>query len=168
MRSGNQQAETKVVAGAGPEAHISHAAAGRVRIKVPARRGDADYFARAAARFGECPGVQRIATNPLTASILIEHTTDTAAILDFAKAGDVVSLQRERGETVSLAATLREAAADADARLRRAAGDALDLWSATSLIFFTLACIQVLRGQYMGPATALLWTAIAAMRLSSR
>jgi hypothetical protein len=156
-----------VAADTGPEAHISHAATGRVRIKVPARRGDADYFARVAERFGECPGVQRIVTNPLTASILIEHATDTATILDFAESGDVVSLQREP-EAVSLAATVREAAANADVRLRRAAGDALDLWSAASLIFFTLACIQMLRGQYMGPATALLWTAIAAMRLSSR
>lgn len=151
----------------GPEAHISHAAAGRVRIKVPGRRGDGGYFAEAGKCFAECPGVRRVTVNPLTGSILIEHGTDTAAIADFAESGDVVSLKRER-EAVSLATNLQETAAEMDRRLRRAAGDALDLWSATSLLFFTLACIQVLRGQYMGPATALLWTAIAAMRMSSR
>ena len=156
-----------MAADTGPEAHISHSAAGRLRIMVPGRRGDTGYFAQAEKRFAECPGVRRVAVNPLTGSILIEHATDTAAIVDFAETGDVLSLKPER-EAVSLAASLQETAAEVDRRLRRAAGDALDLWSATSLIFFALACIQVLRGQYMGPATALLWTAIAAMRMASR
>jgi Heavy metal associated domain 2 len=167
MRARNRQAEGKVAAGDGPEAHISHSAAGRLRIKVPGRRGNTGYFAQAEKRFAECPGVRRVAVNPLTGSILIEHATDTAAILDFAETGDVLSLRPER-EAVSLAANLQETAADMDRRLRQAAGDALDLWSATSLIFLALACIQLLRGHYMGPATTLLWTAIAAMRMASR
>ncbi len=156
-----------MAAGTRPEAHVSHAAAGRVRIKVPGRRGDSGYFAEAERWFGQCPGVRRVVVNPLTGSILIEHESDTAAILDFAETGDVVSL-KPQGEAVPLAATLRESAVDLDRRLRRAAGDTLDLWSAASLIFFVLACIQLMRGHYMGPATTLFWTAVAAMRMSAR
>jgi hypothetical protein len=161
------QAGESMGAGSKPEAHVSHAAAGRLRIKVPERRGDTGYFARAGECFGECPGVRRVAINPLTGSILIEHATDMAAIADFAESHDVLSLRPERSG-VPLAAALRETADELDRRLRRAAGDTLDLWSATSLVFFALACVQMLRGQYLGPATALLWTAIAAMRMASR
>lgn len=153
--------------GNGPEAHVSHASAGRVRIKVPGRRGDSDYFAEVARRLGQCPGVRQIAVNPLTGSILIEHESETAAILDFAETGDVVSLKPQE-DVVPLAVTVREGAAEMDRRLREAAGNALDLWSATSLVFLALACVQLARGHYVGPASTLLWTAVAAMRMASR
>lgn len=156
-----------MAAGNGPEAHISHAAAGRVRIKVPGRRGDSDYFAQAERRFGQCPGVRRVAVNPLTGSILIEHETETAAILDFAETGDMVSLKPQE-DVVPLAVMVRESAAEMDRRVREAAGNALDLWSATSLVFLALACVQLARGHYIGPASTLLWTAVAAMRMASR
>ncbi len=148
-----------------PHAHISHSAAGRVRIRVPGRRYDAPYFARVEQRFRECPGVERVAVNPMTGSILIEHTTDTAAITDFAEQGEFLSLQADL-KVVPLGATLRAGVSDLDSRVRRAAGGAMDLWSAMAVFYIALACIQALRGQYMGPASTLLWTGLSAMRLA--
>lgn len=157
--------ERKPAAG-NPQAHISHAGSGRLRIRVPGRRNDVAYFARAEARFGECPGVRRVAVNPLTGSILIEHATDMAAIADFAESGELLSLQPD-SEWIPLAVSLRAGVDDLDRWVRRTAGGAMDLWSAMSLVYLTLACIQVVRGHSMGPATALLWTSLSAMRVAS-
>lgn len=156
----------KSQAGGRPEAHVSHAAPGRLRIRVPGRRGDGVYFARAEERFGACPEVHRVAVNPLTGSILIEHTTDMAAIGRFAENNDLLVLQAAPA-VVPLGVTLRAGVVDLDTRVRRAAGGTLDLWSAVSVVYLALACIQLFRGYSMGPATALLWTGLSAMRMAS-
>lgn len=165
MNAGAQSAETSP-ADNKPRAYIGHSAPGRMRIKIPGRRGDSSYFARVEERFAQCPGVQRVAVNALTGSILIEHATDQAAVGQFAESNDLLTLQADP-KVVPLAATLRAGVAHLDTRVRRAAGGALDLWSAMSIVYLALACIQLFRGHSVGPATALLWTALSAIRLAS-
>lgn len=59
-----------------PEAHITHQAAGRLRMKIPAQKGNAAFFSSLKERFSSFPGVQKVEVNPLTGSVLVLHTID--------------------------------------------------------------------------------------------
>lgn len=59
-----------------PEAFITHFITGRVRIKIPSKKGDESFFLSMKDRFSSFPGVQKIEINPLTGSLLILHSFD--------------------------------------------------------------------------------------------
>ena len=59
-----------------PEAYVSHQSLHRVRIKVPAKRGDETYFAHLRDSFEGCEGVETIDVNPITGSILSTNKID--------------------------------------------------------------------------------------------
>ncbi|MFI5304684.1 MAG: HMA2 domain-containing protein [Nitrospiria bacterium] len=63
-----------------PEAFITHFISGRVRIKIPSKKGDDAYFLSIKERFSGLPGVQKIEINSLTGSILILHTFDPESL----------------------------------------------------------------------------------------
>ncbi len=56
-----------------PTAEVAHAMPGRARLRFPDQQGDAAFFASVASGLSAMPGVYKIATTPLTGSVLIEH-----------------------------------------------------------------------------------------------
>ncbi|TVR82486.1 MAG: hypothetical protein EA405_06845 [Rhodospirillales bacterium] len=147
-----------------PQAHVSHQMPGRLRLKVPARRRDCDYFADVLEGLSQWPAARRVAVNPVTASVLVEHRGDLAALSRFAERQGLFAVPAGPEPTVPVAGRIRRELTDVDERLRLIAGGALDLWSATSLVFIVLAVVQLARGNYMGPATTLIWAGVSAMR----
>jgi hypothetical protein len=63
-----------------PEAFITHFMTGRVRIKIPSKKGDEGFFFSLKERFSNFPGVQKIEINPLTGSLLIIHSFDPESL----------------------------------------------------------------------------------------
>jgi hypothetical protein len=57
----------------GEDVRIVHFLPGRLRLKVAAIRGDPAHAERLRAAFGQVPGVQEIAYNTLTGSVLIRY-----------------------------------------------------------------------------------------------
>jgi hypothetical protein len=53
-----------------PKAYISHQIAQRLRIKIPEKKKDADFFSWIENRFSECPGFEELQVNSLTGSLL--------------------------------------------------------------------------------------------------
>lgn len=78
-----------------PTAIIEHSMAGRVRVRVPLRRGDVSYFRSAVEKLSEHPEIAGLRANPMTASILIQHETDLSSIREIAARSDVFDLQEE-------------------------------------------------------------------------
>ena len=56
-----------------PFAYIKHQMPGRVRVKIPQKKGDFRYFDRIAELLTGCPGITQLQLNPPAASILICH-----------------------------------------------------------------------------------------------
>jgi hypothetical protein len=63
-----------------PEAFITHFITGRVRIKIPSKKGDEGFFSSLKERFSNFPGVQKIEINPVTGSLLILHSFDPESL----------------------------------------------------------------------------------------
>ena len=79
-----------------PHAEITHNSPGRLRLRIRARRGRADYFAGIEEKLVQCPGVERVLTNPVTGSVLLEPAVDLAALVAFTQAQQLFSWRRHR------------------------------------------------------------------------
>ena len=72
-----------------PDAFIAHESSGRLRIKIPASRGNAGLLAAYRDHLSQCPGIISVEINPITGSMLFLHQTSAAAIFDYAHAKNV-------------------------------------------------------------------------------
>src|SRR5436309_2534469 len=68
-----------------PPAEIEHRLAGRMRLRLRAKRGDAGFFRRVEAGLARIPGVRSVRASATTGGVLIEHGGDDAGILSAAK-----------------------------------------------------------------------------------
>lgn len=149
-----------------PNAFITHATHGRVRIKIPAKKGDAAYFASLRdklAALSELPGIQRIEANPLTGSILVLHTLDPEAI--------DLRLVAQYSEFNQLFRLQQPPAIQTPVPGNKASGRTareIDPKVLAILGFVGVAIIQLKRGHIMMPAITALWYAYSLIKERQR
>ncbi|WEX89898.1 hypothetical protein PZN02_005230 [Sinorhizobium garamanticum] len=137
-----------------PIAFLEHESPGRVRLKVPSKRGDASFFQGVERDLADNGVIGVLKTNHQTGSITIWHTGDIDALRDDAAARRIFELRAERPGT-SARAVVRALKPGGDTGLLKATG--------AGLIGFGL--LQVLRGQTLGTASEFFWHSYAAQRL---
>lgn len=120
---------------------------GRLRVRMPSKRGDTSYFHDVTQRLGRHSGITEIIANPATGSILIRHDSDLPSIAQHAAELELFVIE----------AVLDPA--------RVIPPDAAKLLGPASLAFFGLSTLQFLRGQITGPATENIWQAFGAARI---
>src|SRR5690348_1245731 len=134
-----------------PDAFVRHQIEGRLRLRVPGRRGDDGFFRRVTSLLAGIPQIQSFATNPLTGSILIKYGGSAEPVL------------------VAMAELIRLVPAPAPASARRITvpgrSPTLHPLSAAAIGFAALAGVQLLRrGPMAGSATENFWNAYGALR----
>lgn len=144
-------------------AFIVHETPGRLRLKIPEKRGNTAYFTRVAEQLAQCPAIMRVDGKALTGSILIFHAPGTGAkdIAAYAERSGLFSLVQP-----SVAAprqTLLEyasAGAQAfDRGLSKVSRGFVDLPSALLITLLVMAARQTAQGQVLAPASTLFWYA---------
>lgn len=143
-------------------AHIVHQSDGRLRLRIPERRGDLAYFNDIALKLADCPGVRRAEGRAATSGVLILHErrVDPRAIADFAAEAGLFFLDeppRRYSRTLRDYATAGIGAVDRS--LVEASGGLVDLDSALMMTLLAMALRQALRGQVVGPGLTLAWYA---------
>src|SRR3712207_2036044 len=126
-----------------PRAHVAHRIPGRLRVRVPSRKGDRAYFGRAAERLGAHPGVRSVRASPRTASVTIEHD---GGVEGFAR------LAREHGLFDLPEAAVVGAIVEAPARIV-----GVDPGSAVAVELAGLEAVQLARGNVLGTGLEHLW-----------
>ncbi|TCU04849.1 hypothetical protein EV132_13831 [Rhizobium sullae] len=142
-----------------PTAVIEHLMPGRLRVRVPDRRGDVSYFRSVVEKLSERPEIAGLRANPMTGSILIRHEADPASIRAIATSSEVFDLQE---------ASARRPRRVTDARNRQTADDGATASRASSgpaIGLMSLAFYQALRGNAVGPATENFWNAYGGLRI---
>jgi hypothetical protein len=148
-----------------PHAEITHNSPGRLRLRIRARRGRADYFAGIEEKLVQCPGVERVVTNPVTGSVLLEPAVDLAALVAFTQAQQLFQLAQAPVLMAPLTQQVAERLSALNGELRRFSGGGIDLGSLGFLGLATLAAVQLQRGHVLGPASTLLWYAAGLLRM---
>ncbi|WP_193407095.1 hypothetical protein [Methyloceanibacter methanicus] len=128
-----------------PQAELIHAIPGRCRLRIPARRGDAVFFAAIASGLSTLQGVLRADVTPLTGSIVIHHELPLERIAKAARDVQLFALDPTRVGRVTAPAEVLS----------------LDPNVLAALGFGALALLQVSRGQILPQAVTLAWYAAA-------
>jgi hypothetical protein len=143
-----------------PVAYIEHRIPGRLRLRVPERRGDVAFFERVVGVLSQLSDVTQLDGSPLTASIRIRHSgaleTITAAAL---KEGLFEIGEREEAKS--------KKPKQPDSGTGASQGDA-GMLDSISTGLSGLALFQVAQGQVTGSAAENFWNAYGAQRILAR
>lgn len=135
-----------------PEAVICHQSARRLRLRVPARRGDAAYFARVVKRLAGPAGAAAPAANPATGSLLwTGEDLDPSAIAAQARRLDLFRVRTAEDPAPTLMHRVVRPVAGVDRTLREMTGGTIDLPTAVFLALLGTGLLQLLRGRWAAP-----------------
>jgi hypothetical protein len=75
-----------------PAAVIAHDSSGRLRVRIPSRKGNLESLKSQGDQLAACPGVLSIEVNSGTGSILLLHQTTVQVIAEYARSKNIFSL----------------------------------------------------------------------------
>lgn len=139
-----------------PVAHIAHQMPGRVRFRVPSKRGDAAFLARVSEVLRAQPGIASVTAGARTGSVLVNHEMGTGEVASLAETNGlfrVADAQDRQPNPVELA--LRAAR-----RNPRAAA-----LSVTAIGFAATGTYQFARAHVTGTTVDSFWKAYGAYRI---
>ncbi|MCX8049135.1 MAG: hypothetical protein N3A55_05695 [Methylohalobius sp.] len=141
------------------QAYLSHVATGRVRIKIPSKRGDESYFQALETALSARSDVRGVQASARTASLLLLHDglLDLNTLAQQAKDQSWFQLDLTPPIRESLNALLSRQFDQVDRFMRRFSGSRLDNPSLIFLALSVLAVRQIAKGQIAPPAATVLW-----------
>ena len=146
-----------------PAARISHFTPRRLRIKVPEKRRDRAFFDTVAEQLATWDSVERVETNPLTASILIHFSEPETLFLEAAAKNDLFDIDLDAAFADPSEPVVTQAAVQsfqtADHALRRWTKNEIDLRGVLFVLLLAGGIFQLLRRRLDAPAPTLLWYA---------
>ena len=139
-----------------PQALITHRIAEkRLRLKVPAKKGDVAYFEKLHQRLDEFRTFQRLEVKPLTGSILfVDEDLDVTGIAAFASKKQLFKL--EDGVVpvkppVPLAKRVAEPLGQFSAWIRQFTRGDLDLADVLFILLVVFGLVEIARGNFKRP-----------------
>ena len=132
-----------------PWAVVAHCSAGRLRLRIPAMRHNTGYFAEVRSVMFECPGVEHVEVNPVSASVLICHRCTLEALRAHGAEAQLLAWEPPASTAVTIAARLASTYEACNERVKSFTRDEIDI--------LAIAVRQLLRGQILMPAVTALW-----------
>lgn len=149
-----------------PVAQVAHCIPQRTRIRIPARRGDHEYFGRLKETLESCPGVLAVEANALTAGLLLRHDARLEEIGAFAETQELFALSHELAAFVPLGRRLLDIGRAIDKALLDATHGKLNATEAGLLAVLALAFYQLWRGNILPPASPLFGYALSILAVA--
>ena len=144
-----------------PEARITHIISGRLRIKIPSKKGNTSYFKFLERKFSDFDKVQKVEANAVTAGMLLLHDTDIKNISRFAEENRLFVVENRRPEQMVLTKRIKSGLEDLNKRATRFTGGELDLAGAVFVSLLSISIYQIARGNFFAPAWyTSLWYAV--------
>jgi hypothetical protein len=153
-----------------PEAFVTHASQGRVRVKIPEKKKDRDYFSQLKNYLVPLPGVVKVETNSLTGSVLVLHSLDFNTLDDlrtmsqYSEMMGLFKLAEPGAASVSLAQGLAGAVAGVNQGVKGVTGGFVDLPTLGIAGLLGVGIWQISRGEVAVPALTALWYASSILR----
>jgi Heavy metal associated domain 2 len=154
-----------------PKATISHQTSRRLRLRIPAKRRDAAYFAALQEELAHCPGVLKIEANPLTGSVLVHHRSAVQALIDYAEETQLFSAGKEE-DPEPPPSPMSNRLSRQFAKVNQSLGDLtrgeVGLGDVALLSLIGFGLFQILRKKILPDGVTLLWYATSLHLLSQQ
>ena len=131
---------------------MSHRMQHRVRIKIPAKKGDAPYFAFLAERLSGREGIKRVEANAVTASLLLFHDTELDSLAKSAAAQQLFALELSGFKASPLHEKMLQPFFDLNNALKTFSGGEIDIPGIAFVGLVALGIYQISRGNIAAPA----------------
>ena len=138
-----------------PTAFISHRTTGRLRVKIPSKKGDRSFFQSIKEQFSGLKGIEAVEINPLTGSVLIVHGTDEKTIGGHAAANGLFIVQELNAAPAGLQRRISRAFGSVNSQLKSATSGEIDIGGLAFLVLLGFGVYQISAGNL----TALPWYA---------
>jgi hypothetical protein len=129
-----------------PVAFVSHKTGSRIRLKVPSRKKDYAFFASLAEKVSAVAGISAVETSPLTAGILLMHSSDPDRVVDMVMAAGGLRPGRYEGTRTNFHRRIAETFNGIDLTLRDVTANELDAGGAAFLTLLGAGIYQLYRG----------------------
>lgn len=146
-----------------PAGCISHEIPGRMRVQIPERRRDEQFFVRVRQELAAEQGIRQVSTNPLTGSVLLFHDLDAARLAAIAETHQLFRLVQSQLERPPRT----RSGTDGDHRsFGRSFGGSFAHFQPSShygrlaLALVGLAAFEAMQGNVRAPAVTVLWYAL--------
>jgi hypothetical protein len=135
-----------------PEAIIAHRSEGRIRIRLPSRKGVAEYFATLEKRLNKGEGLQRVEVNPLTGSVLFAgEKVDPAFVEELGTRQGLFRLNISESSPVPLSKRIVSPLGALNRELHRFTGGEIDLAGMAFVALLGIGIVQIIRGNFRSP-----------------
>jgi hypothetical protein len=135
-----------------PKALVRHNSQGRIRIKVPDKRGDIQYFTSLAENLSMQDGVDLLEVNPLTSGVLVMgEGLSEQALAEWGEKAGMFALETTLLPAHSPAQAAVEPIRRVNQKLRSFSGGDLDLATVGFLALLGTGVYQLLRGNFRSP-----------------
>jgi Heavy metal associated domain 2 len=155
-----------------PQAEITHQTSRRLRLRIPERKRDRDFFQTAAEEIARCPGVNTATGNPMTGSLLIDHNASIPDIIGYAEKNGLFKTAKERARPANpvnpgLTRRLSRGVRQVNQRLSAATNGEIDLSAGVFLTLVGLAAYQTfVQRRFLPAGASLLWYAATVLSRS--
>jgi hypothetical protein len=140
-----------------PVAYIEHQLPGRVRLRVPSRRGEVPFFERVVRELPKDPAIRELAASPLTGSITLHYVEPLQPIIAAAAHQRLFAIGRlEPQSNVS------------EAKRASRLGESSGSTDGITIGLSGLSLFQATQGSVFGSAAENLWHAFGAQRILGR
>lgn len=136
-----------------PDAQLCHQVPGRLRIKIPSKKGDNAFFENLKEVFLSNGVTNNVVINPLNASIIIFSDKNLETISSFAKEKNLFelkSLDMEKRTLINY--TVKQAYKNLDIKFKKFFNNEIDLGNALFLTLVGMTIYQIVRGNFGAPA----------------
>jgi hypothetical protein len=140
-----------------PAAHIEHQLPGRVRLRVPSKRGEVPFFEKVVRELSKHPAVHELTATPLTGSIMLQYSEPLHAITAVAVDQDL--FETARAQPAPKRAEPSKAAQPSKPTL---------LANGVATGLSGLSLFQVAQGNALGSAVESFWHSFGAHRFLGR
>jgi hypothetical protein len=131
---------------------VAHRAPGRLRIKVPSKKGDRAYFAELEEHFSGQTGIDKVVVNPCTGSALFEGDTGIRPIAHHGMKCNLFTLKKPSKPKATLFDNVAGTFQLGNTRLKQYTDGHIDIPSLVFLSLLVSGMYQIFRGNVAAPA----------------
>jgi hypothetical protein len=137
-----------------PEAYISHMLPGRLRIKIPSKKGDGYFFGEMHNQFSAYTGIEKVEVNSLTGSILLIHTLDIGTIAAFSRQKNLFTIRdtQRYGNQTYISRKISETFQDINHTVLVSTKGFANVPDLLVLTLIGLSIFQISQGNFIAPA----------------
>ena len=137
-----------------PVAKISHQTSERLRLRIPSRKGDSEYFDLLQNKLANISGVETLKINPSTSSVLIVHKGNGADLIEFGKQNNLFALEEDKSPSYHNALTKGVVGGFnfLNNIIKKIFKHELDVPAIAFIALISVAIYQIARGNFRAPA----------------